>query len=87
MTLERMAIEQVALDPGATCARLCKVLNVKSASLSSTLKKLVDRGAMTRRPMGPRGGYGYFIRNDAADETISKSVILLESCETKPATC
>lgn len=36
----------------------------KLASLSSLLKKLVDHGTLARdENFGPRGGYGYHMRN------------------------
>lgn len=74
MTLEQMTIAQVTAEPGATCARLCRVLSerfaprvIKGSSLSSVLNKLVKRGVLTCRPMGPRGGAGYFLNSISAD--------------------
>lgn len=47
-----------------TATQLAKILNVNLASLSSVLKKMTDDDELQRVDgHGPRGGYGYVVRN------------------------
>lgn len=51
---------------GQTCTAtvLSQVLNLNLASLSSVLKKMTDEQELQRVDgHGPRGGYGYAVRN------------------------
>jgi len=56
--------------PSITASSLCQFLNldestVKLASLSSVLKKMVDERKLVRfENLGPRGGYGYALREN-----------------------
>lgn len=50
-------------SPGKSAWQIATALGLKSASVSSLLKRMTDDGRVSRRPgRGPGGGYTYTVR-------------------------
>ena len=64
-TVRELVWEYLETRPDRSATQLAKALNVPLATLSSVLKRAVDRGHLIRHKGGPRGGYVY-ARNPAS---------------------
>lgn len=68
ISMRRALIEHMIRQvPGSCLTATCLAvhLNVKLSSLSSLLKKLTDENVLVRfEGVGPRGGYGYRLKED-----------------------
>lgn len=62
MTVRRQVIEYVRMNPGTTSTAAAKGLNMESAVVSSILTKLCDGPLYRLSGIGPRGGYGYYVK-------------------------
>jgi hypothetical protein len=75
---KELVMMQLGIDPGATCSRICRALNVLywprkffSASVSAALYHLTkDERIIRKSGIGKLGGYGYFL----TDENISTTM-------------
>jgi hypothetical protein len=63
VTARERVLNALPVGFAKTAVGLSYELGLKTASLSSLLKKMCDEGQLARaKGYGPRGGYGYFKR-------------------------
>jgi DNA-binding MarR family transcriptional regulator len=61
-TIRNRILETLRIEPGSTSWELSKILKENPSSISSILKRMTERGDVSReKGEGPRKGYGYYL--------------------------